>query len=80
MSGRGNNSDRSAKTNTKSDAVVDAGYEIWRDTYLQYIVVIFSDFQEILKRYKVKTTKDITLEDFSRFAFQNSSKFISSFA
>jgi hypothetical protein len=78
---RRDNSNRSQKEGSGSGrSVMECKYYVWRDTYFPYLLKMHTDMLEILKGYKVIPTKDITFEEFAKFAFLNSSGYLSPYA
>lgn len=52
----------------------------WKDIYEDYLWILYDEFFNYLKLYKVSDIHKLEFEDFVQFAYHNSSKTISNYA
>lgn len=55
-------------------------YTLWRDTYYEYLCLLYDQLTSSLKSSKATLIRYVTFEEFVRFAYKKSSGYISQYA
>ena len=60
-----------------SDSIYNKRYIQWKNVYRNNLSHLFNIMKSLTKEYKVSTTRRLDFESFAKFAYINSSKYIS---